>query len=338
MIRQEKSMLVVFGTTKDEHVTRVARALSRIGVDNVVIDYLEPTPVSLTVDEGGTRSLSVGNRGVTGPILIWDRLKIFVPLFAIPGDRRTTSYESQEWHAFYALLSALFQDCVVNSPQSRMCLIKPYQQTVAATCGFLVPPTTVTNRKDAAHFYAQQNGPLVLKSLSGGLVMPRAGEGDSPSSVMTMAVSDDAIQSASEEEIGRCPHFFQQEITKAYEVRAVVVAGAVFAFRIDSQELRSSRTDWRHAIGQLDFRPIQLPDVVEDQLRRFMLALGLFSGSFDLVVDLNGQCWFLECNQDGQWSWLDVIVDGAITEAFARAFAQRLEQQVGPSTSASGTA
>lgn len=58
-----------------------------------------------------------------------------------------------------------------------------------------------------------------------------------------------------------------------------------------------------------------------------MLALGLFSGSFDLIVDRDGQYWFLECNQDGQWSWLDVVVDGAIADAFAHPFAQRLKNR-----------
>ena len=64
--------------------------------------------------------------------------------------------------------------------------------------------------------------------------MPRASETDFPSSVMTMLVDYDAIQSTGAAEIGRCPHFFQREIPKAYEVRAVVVARDVFAFRIDS--------------------------------------------------------------------------------------------------------
>lgn len=320
-------MILVFGTAKDEHVTRVVAAGRRLGLDHIVIDYLERTPVSLALDKRGAHCLAIGDRRVTGPVLIWDRLKIFASHLAISGDERDALYESQEWHAFFNLLGALFNDHVVNSPQSRMCMVKPYQQTVAATCGFLVPPTRVTNSKDDALSFSQLYGPLVLKSLSSVPVMPNESDGIARSSVMTMVADHGSIQSADDDEIGLCPHFFQQKIPKAYEVRAVVVAGVVFAFRIDSQRFRSSSTDWRHAIPHLDFHPIQLGDAIEGRLRRFMQALGLFSGSFDLIVDLDGECWFLECNQDGQWSWLDVVVDGAIADAFARAFAHRLQEQ-----------
>ena len=138
--------------------------------------------------------------------------------------------------------------------------------------GFLTSMLDVVPRighrhcKEDALSHSQQHGSLVVESLSGGLVMPRASERDFPSSVMTMLVDYDAIQSTGAAEIGRCPRLFQRGIPKAYEVRAVVVAGDVFAFRIDSQRLRSSRTDWRHAIDHLDFRPIRLPDAIEDRL------------------------------------------------------------------------
>jgi hypothetical protein len=41
-------------------------------------------------------------------------------------------------------------------------------------------------------------------------------------------------------------------------------------------------------------------------------------------VDPEQQVWFLECNQDGAWGWLDDIVEGAVTRAFADAFSRRL--------------
>ena len=52
--------------------------------------------------------------------------------------------------------------------------------------------------------------------------------------------------------------------------------------------------------------------------------MGLFSGSIDLIVDVDDRVWCLECNQDGAWGWVDDIVDGAVGRAFADAFEARL--------------
>jgi len=46
--------------------------------------------------------------------------------------------------------------------------------------------------------------------------------------------------------------------------------------------------------------------------------------AYVLILDTEQQVWFLECNQDGAWGWLDDIAEGAITRAFADAFARRL--------------
>ena len=56
-----------------------------------------------------------------------------------------------------------------------------------------------------------------------------------------------------------------------------------------------------------------------------MKLYNLFTGSFDMIVDKQGNHWFLECNQNGAWGWLDDIVKGRITEAFADAFERKLQ-------------
>ena len=139
-----------------------------------------------------------------------------------------------------------------------------------------------------------------------------------------MEVDGDVLHAASADSIGRCPHFLQRKIGKSFEVRLVVVGGHMFAFRIDSQTLKSSSLDWRHALRHLEFEPFELPVPVARSVGKFLDALGLFTGSLDLIVDEDGRYWFLECNHDGQWSWLDPVVDGAISKAFANALAGRL--------------
>ncbi len=319
-------MIIVLGTFQDKHVSTVVDELKSLSVNCVVADYLARTPVRAEVDGVGSFSLWVDDQPVTGPVLVWDRLKMGISYFAIPGEPRSAHYESQEWNAFYNLLTGMYADDVVNSRRSRMCMIKPYQQTIAAKAGFLVPPTCVTNVKaDVVSFLAREPS-LVLKSLSAGQVMPRPEENPVPYNVMTMEAGGDVLHAASTDSIGRCPHFLQRNIAKSFELRLVVVGEHMFAFRIDSQTLESSKLDWRHALRHLEFEPFELPIPVVRTVRRFFDTSGLFTGSLDLIVDEDGRYWFLECNQDGQWLWMDPIIDGAISKAFAKALASRLAE------------
>lgn len=73
------------------------------------------------------------------------------------------------------------------------------------------------------------------------------------------------------------------------------------------------------------FKPASLDEETVARVRAFMDRMGFFTGSLDLIVDPEQQVWFLECNQDGAWGWLDDIAEGAITRAFADGFLRRLK-------------
>ena len=316
--------VIILGTKKDDHVTRVSDQLIRLGLKPVVIDYLEKTRVQFLVDEVGVHELRVDSEVCCPPFLIWDRRKVWTPGLTIEGNQRSSHYETQEWNALYGLLVGTFSDWVVNTPYSRRCLLKPYQQIVAAKVGFHVPPTAVTNDKEDSLKFAADQARVVIKSLSAGKVIPNPHENSIPYNVMTMQVSEEALNAATEEEIGRCPHFFQRKISKSYELRIVAVGDSLFAFRINSQTRALTRLDWRNGIQTLQFVPVEIEETISFKIRRFMDCLNLFAGSFDLIIDLQDRCWFLECNQDGQWSWLDSEVNGRIAFSFANALAKHL--------------
>ena len=80
-------------------------------------------------------------------------------------------------------------------------------------------------------------------------VILRPEENQIPYFVMTMALSDDALDAATEEELSCCPHFFQRRIHKSHEVRVVVVGQVMHAFGINSQRRRLTELDWRHGIS-----------------------------------------------------------------------------------------
>lgn len=321
-------VLVILGTRADPHVDRVVREIERRGSARVfVLDYLDETWFALEEDSTGRIVFRVNGTELPERYLVWDRTKIIpgTELY-LRGDETSSGYAAQEWRAFYKLLCGLNRDRVVNSLESRSCMIKPYQQRVAASVGFRVPPTLISNHKSSVQEFQRQNGSrLIMKSVSAGKVRSAGDGGENvPFNVMTMRVEPEELEAATREELAYCPHFFQREIPKSHELRVVVVDDQVLPFRIDSQKHELSATDWRKGIHVAGFNAVPLDDDTVARVRAFMSRMGLFTGSLDLIVDLEQQLWFLECNQDGAWGWLDDIAEGAITRAFADGFIRRL--------------
>lgn len=324
-----KRALVILGSRQDPHVARVADEVERRGDTLVaVVDYLSDMRFMMGMASDGNIAALFNGIPLPANRLVWNRAKILAGTgLYTKGDEVTSGYSAQEWRALYTLLGGMNRKRLVNSLESKVCLIKPYQQIIAAGVGFLVPQTLVTNDKRAVlDFLGTAEHGLILKSLSGGKVKP-AGEGESiPYNVMTMRVSSDDISHAHADELAFCPHFFQHEIQKSHEFRVVVVDREVMAFKIYSQAYKSSELDWRRGAELIKFEKAELGAETMEMIHAFMCEMGLFTGSIDLVVDRGGKTWFLECNQDGAWGWLDDIVNGDISRAFCRAFSRRLDE------------
>jgi hypothetical protein len=323
------AVLLILGSRTDSHVERVAREVESRGNAQVfVLDYLDGTRFSLEEDTAGRIVFRINGITLPDRYLIWDRMKILpgTELYLRGDDESARGYAAQEWRAFYKLVCGLNRERVINSLESRICMIKPYQQAIAASVGFRVPPTLISNDKDSVQAFQRQNGDrLIMKSVSAGKVTPAGDGGETiPYCVMTMQVSPEDLETATPEEIAYCPHFLQQEIPKSHELRVVVVDGRVLAFRIDSQKHELTSLDWRKGMEVASFSPVSLDDGTIARIQAFMSRMGLFTGSLDLIIDPEEQVWFLECNQDGAWGWLDDLVESAITRAFADGFARRL--------------
>ena len=316
--------LLVLGTMVDPHIERVVLELRERGnIEVHVLDFLnEESSFSLEVDGCGEWRLSLDGAVLGGDYLVWDRSKlIYGTAFYVKGDGDGRGFAAEEWRALYRLVSGIHEERTVNALRLRACLLKPYQQVLAAQAGFKVPPSIVTNSKANVTTFAKgSNGSVIMKSLSGTKVKPPF-EGDYiPYNVLTMRVSDDDIAGATVEQIQYCPHFLQHEIQKDFELRIVVVDGAIIPFRINSQGHAISKVDWRKGLGFVKFSPSELTDSLRVKIDGFMARSGLFCGSMDIVIDREGEPWFLEINPEGAWGWLDDLVEGRVTRTFADAF------------------
>ena len=93
------------------------------------------------------------------------------------------------------------------------------------------------------------------------------------------------------------PGIFQKLVSKAFELRVVIMGRKVFAFRIDTPKESRGRLDWLSAYHEIRLRRVDLPQQVEKSLLAVLHKMGLVAGSCDLIVTPSGSTAFLEVNE-----------------------------------------
>lgn len=187
---------------------------------------------------------------------------------------------------------------------------KPIQLNVAEQLGMSVPRTLITNDVDAARgFAAEIDGPIVCKTFSSLLLA----DGDTATSVFTTTVDPSEMDP---DQLAATAHLLQERVSKAHDVRVTVVGRSVFAVAVHT-DTPAGRADWRADYRNLRYEPVTVPDDVLDGMAAYLDHFGLRFGAFDFVVDPDEAWWFLECNPNGQWLWLQDEADQPIAAALA---------------------
>lgn len=190
----------------------------------------------------------------------------------------------------------------------------------ARTMGFAVPASTIGNRPEAVRpFIAGAGDGAIYKTLSTPtLAAESVPTGDRVArGLHTTQVNADDPELDS---IAMLPGLFQHYIEKAYEVRVTVVAGRIFAARIDSQANERTRVDFRHYDADIAYTAVDLPHDVAARCREFVASYGLAYGAIDLIATPDGRYVFLENNPVGQFVFVEELAPALrITEAVAEA-------------------
>ncbi|MCC9153825.1 ATP-grasp ribosomal peptide maturase [Streptomyces parvulus] len=182
---------------------------------------------------------------------------------------------------------------------------KPAQLDAATRVGLTVPASLITNDPvEAKQFCAQQ--PTIYKPLHAGAYEI---EGE-PAGIWAAPVGAGDLDGT----VSQCAHLFQVQVPKVADVRAVVVGEHVFCARITAPP---GVVDWRAEYQSLTYEPVDCPDGIRDAQQRFLAGFGLNFGAFDYAVTEDGTWWFLECNPNGQWAWLEDAAGLPITHAIA---------------------
>ncbi|MFG2944311.1 ATP-grasp ribosomal peptide maturase [Streptomyces adustus] len=206
---------------------------------------------------------------------------------------------------------------------------KPWQLHLAQRTGLPVPATLITTFPQAAREFAERYPDLVVKPVSG------AHPQDPPRAVPTSRVAPDADFTA----VAYGPTLLQRRVAKSADIRLTVVGERMLAARKAADpDADPDLVDVRYASSAVPWRPVEVPPRIADAVRAYLRGAELAYGAFDFAEDADGTWWFLECNQSGQFGFVEVDTGQPIAHAIARWLARPVADSQPEHANCTGTA
>ena len=303
--------VLILTCEQDVTADMVLAELDANGVPVVRLDPADlPGPVALSGEyvRGAFRGhLSVAGRLVSmgGLRSVWVRR---------PGVPATNAAEHSDWlteesaQALYGMLRSTDARWMNDPDAARRARHKPWQLSLAQRCSLPVPATLITTFPRAARDFAVRFPDLVVKPVSG------AHPQEPPRAVPTSRVAPDTDFAA----VAFGPTLLQRRVAKRADIRLTCVGDRLYAARkaVDP-DADPDEVDVRFAASDTPWHAVDTPSSVAAGVRAYLREAGLAFGAFDFAEDTDGMWWFLECNQSGQFGFVQIETGQHIAAAVA---------------------
>lgn len=247
---------------------------------------------------------------------VWNRRFRYgsrLPADLDPQLREPSIEESRR--SFLGMIHSLDTFCLDDLKHSHHARSKPLQLKLARRLGLDIPRTLISNEAEQVRSFAaaSENG-IVCKMMTAFAVFDEEGRDHV---VFTNPVSAEDLEEL--DGLKLCPMTFQENLSKALELRVTVVGHRVFTAAIDSQASERARHDWRRdGAGMIDrWRPYELPVELERRLLALCDELRLNYGAIDLILTPDSRYVFLEINPAGEFFWIETHAGHPISSAIA---------------------
>lgn len=316
-------MILILTARDDPHADVVSAILTARGVPHVRFDPGDiPRDAEFSVDldeRGGLRRKIMRSEGeidLEKVRCLWFRRPSRpTPLDSV-CDEATRTYVMAECEN---VLDTLWDSLGCPSlpapkPVFRRAETKLGQLMMAASVGFDIPATLLSNSPAAALDFRDANPHRLISKLPSGVVARSFGISQFFRFTEEVRRSDLlALHS-----LRHAPVIFQSYVDKAVELRVTVVGERVFAAEIHSQTTRHTKLDWRHYdSADTPVRHHDLPPDIARSCREVVGRFGLRYGAIDLIVTPEGRYVFVELNPNGQYLWIEQITQLPISDAIA---------------------
>jgi glutathione synthase/RimK-type ligase-like ATP-grasp enzyme len=303
--------VLILSSPEDVHYRAVDWALRRIGLRSALLYgncFPRDETQTLVLDSDGPSYSGLGPGGETidllEPPVVWYRRGHW-PILSEDldeADRAAAAREADMFVAGARSLAAMGQRWINHPDRDLVANMKPYQLEVARRAGLRVPRTIMSNDPERIRaFFEQAPGEVVLKPFH---AMQWQGD-DGEHMLFAKKLRFEEI--ADPEALRLTSHIFQEYVEKRYELRVFCFGDRVLPFKLHTQELDETKTDWRVSTnGALRPEPYpELPEAIRASILAYMRDMGLEYGAFDFIVDSAGDYVFLECNVSGQFLFIE---------------------------------
>ena len=202
----------------------------------------------------------------------------------------------------------------LNHPKSLWLASNKIEQLhIAANLGFIIPNTCISAcQKTIEEFINTNNGDVIGKAIKHGFY---------PVNDTVWFAATQEIPSNFTEEFhsyAKIPMIYQEKISKISDIRVTVVGSNVYATEIASRENSKTKIDWRLWDAydiDLPHNPITLPENIADNCVKITYHHKLKYSAIDLIRTPEEDYIFLEMNPNGQWAWIEQLVNYPIRDA-----------------------
>lgn len=308
-------MILLVTNKEDVTVDLVIMELQRRGREFFRLNTEDLPAARIAIEDQGSVSIEHNGRMLCSEVITcaYYRRPGRPDVAAYASDANDQLYGLGEYLTFLDYLYHSLEGKWLNSPGAiQDAENKPKQLRIARDLGFNVPRTLITNDSNAAQTFLKSHTSIAKPLKNARLNHGQLGD-EIAFTTSLDNLSDNALDFAG---LAIAPVIFQHQIEKQYDIRVTVVGGAVFATAIHSQVSDDTRIDWRKSSGTtLEHQSIHLPADIKGMCLTLTKRLGLSFGAIDLILDINGNYWFLEINPNGQWGWIEFRTGAKIAAA-----------------------
>lgn len=320
--------LIAFAQREDRHTTLVLERISReYGINSLIVDQWNLDKLFFQSDCKHSNLYLSGQKIDLGKCLMWWRVKYHFGRIVEKTIPDFSSFQEQiffreQWKAVQSALEFSSSDAIMmnNFMGRHLSNNKLLQLCVARNLGFSVPETVIGNDTAGLEFVGSE---VFFKSLTPDFI--------DPETPPLTAIYDKSELLGMKDEVAGCPSIYQTKLPKKYELRVCVFLEDVYAFKIDTNYHEKYEQDWRlHDLSSKMLSYIELSSDLNSKLVKMLKVLGLYYGIFDIVVTPDGEEVFLEVNMDGQWLWIQDIIDfdlvGKFSSMVNKVYSERLKR------------